>query len=239
MKDPQSAQEALLGARTITASLQPPPLSLPPSPAPVSTSISPQFPKSSKKYRTAWQWGGEGAQSGTEEQGPWFSTPDPPANPGKTVSPQISNRTRLSHVTFIHILYFGIFQRRTGRDRVGQRLRQEGEGGLAPHFLLSGRRRGSSFTCALLPQTQKGSILLQLLLFSRSVMSDSLQPHGLKPNRLLCPWNFPGKNTGMGSHFPLQGREKYNSQTVEFTLLKYIIQWLVVYLQSCANIITI
>ena len=29
MKDPQSTQEALLGARTITASLQPPPLSLP------------------------------------------------------------------------------------------------------------------------------------------------------------------------------------------------------------------
>ena len=26
-----------------------------------------------------------------------------------------------------------------------------------------------------------------------SVMSDSLQPHGLKPTRLLCPWNFPGK----------------------------------------------
>ena len=29
------------------------------------------------------------------------------------------------------------------------------------------------------------------------VLSDSLQPHGLKPSRLLCPWNFPGKNTGM------------------------------------------
>ena len=68
-----------------------------------------------------------------EEQGPQFSKPDPPANPGKAVSPKLSNRTRLSHCTFIHILYFGIFQR-TGRDRVGQRLRQEGEGGLAPHF---------------------------------------------------------------------------------------------------------
>ena len=31
---------------------------------------------------------------------------------------------------------------------------------------------------------------------SRSVMSDSLQPHGLSPERLLCPWDFPGKNTG-------------------------------------------
>ena len=36
-------------------------------------------------------------------------------------------------------------------------------------------------------------------------MSDSLQPHGLQPTRLLCPWDFPGKNTGVGSHFLLQG----------------------------------
>ena len=36
-----------------------------------------------------------------------------------------------------------------------------------------------------------------------SVMSNSLQPHGLQPARLLCPWNFPGKNTGMGCRFLL------------------------------------
>ena len=38
-----------------------------------------------------------------------------------------------------------------------------------------------------------------------SVMSDSLRPHGLQPFRLLCPWDFPGKNTGVGCHFLLQG----------------------------------
>ena len=38
-----------------------------------------------------------------------------------------------------------------------------------------------------------------------SVMSDSLWPHGLQPERLLCPPNFPGKNTGVGGHFLLQG----------------------------------
>ena len=27
-------------------------------------------------------------------------------------------------------------------------------------------------------------------------MYNSLQSHGLQPTRLLCPWNFPGKNTG-------------------------------------------
>ena len=36
-------------------------------------------------------------------------------------------------------------------------------------------------------------------------MSNSLWPHGLKPSRLLSPWGFPGKNTGVGWHFILQG----------------------------------
>ena len=42
-------------------------------------------------------------------------------------------------------------------------------------------------------------------MLSCSVMSDSLQPHELQPFRLLYPWNFPGKNTGGGCHFLLQG----------------------------------
>ena len=36
-------------------------------------------------------------------------------------------------------------------------------------------------------------------------ISNSLQPPGLYPTRLLCPWNFLGKNTGMDCHFLLQG----------------------------------
>ena len=38
-----------------------------------------------------------------------------------------------------------------------------------------------------------------------SVVSDSLQPHGLQPARLLCPWNSPGKNIGLGNYSLLQG----------------------------------
>ena len=34
---------------------------------------------------------------------------------------------------------------------------------------------------------------------SHSAMSDSLQPHGLQPTRLLHPWDFPGKSTGVGN----------------------------------------
>ena len=43
------------------------------------------------------------------------------------------------------------------------------------------------------------------VLISCSVRSDSLQPHGPSPARLLCPWYFPGKNTEVGCHFFLQG----------------------------------
>ena len=32
-----------------------------------------------------------------------------------------------------------------------------------------------------------------------------LRPHGLSPARLLCLWDFPGKNTGVGCHFLIQG----------------------------------
>ena len=46
---------------------------------------------------------------------------------------------------------------------------------------------------------------MYVYMFSHSVVSDSLWPRGLVPARLLCPWNFSGKNTGVGCHFLLQG----------------------------------
>ena len=35
-------------------------------------------------------------------------------------------------------------------------------------------------------------------------MSDSGRPHRQQPSRLSCPWDSPGKNTGVGCHFLLQ-----------------------------------
>ena len=32
-----------------------------------------------------------------------------------------------------------------------------------------------------------------------------LQPHGTVALQALCPWNFPGKNTGLGLPFPTLG----------------------------------
>ena len=59
--------------------------------------------------------------------------------------------------------------------------------------------------------------------WSRSVMSNSSQPHGLQPTRLLRPWDFPGKSTGVGCHcllhitLPMIYQKKLN--------LKQIIRW--------------
>ena len=42
------------------------------------------------------------------------------------------------------------------------------------------------------------------------------RPHGLSPIRLLCPWDFPGKNTGVDCQFLLQGTfltQGLNTQT--------------------------
>ena len=35
-------------------------------------------------------------------------------------------------------------------------------------------------------------------------MSDSVRPHRWQPIRLPCPWDSPGKNTGVGCHFLLR-----------------------------------
>ena len=50
-------------------------------------------------------------------------------------------------------------------------------------------------------------LLSHVYIFMSSVVSTSLtqRPHGLQPARLLCPRDFPGKNTGGGCHFLLQG----------------------------------
>ena len=70
--------------------------------------------------------------------------------------------------------------------------------------------------CMSIPALKIGSSarFLQILsCVSRSVVSDSLRPHGLWPTRLLCPWNSPGRNTGVGSHSLLQDVFQPRNQT--------------------------
>ena len=49
-------------------------------------------------------------------------------------------------------------------------------------------------------------LLVVIIMYAQVTEScPTLQLHGLQPARLLCPQNFPGKNTGVGCHFLLQG----------------------------------
>ena len=59
--------------------------------------------------------------------------------------------------------------------------------------------------------------------WSCSVVSDSSRPHGLQPTRLLRPWDFPGKSTGVGCYcllclFTLIYLKEYRSQGQGFSL---------------------
>ena len=60
------------------------------------------------------------------------------------------------------------------------------------------------FLSANLPGPTK-IFLNNICVLSHSVVSDFLWPHGQQPARVLCPWDSPGKNTGMGCHALFQG----------------------------------
>ena len=47
-------------------------------------------------------------------------------------------------------------------------------------------------------------MLVYLCVLSHFGHVNSLQAHGLWPSRLLCPWDSPGKNTGVGCQALLQ-----------------------------------
>ena len=74
-----------------------------------------------------------------------------------------------------------------------------------------------------------------------SVVSDSSRLHGLQPTRLLCPcpWDFPGKSTGLGCHCLLQLiyatllKKKYQIYNVALT------QWIFLFLKMFLKKITV
>ena len=58
---------------------------------------------------------------------------------------------------------------------------------------------------------------------------DSSLPHGLQPTRLLHPWDFPGKSTGVGCHYLLRTvvpfRLKSCSRHIRWTLYLRYSKW--------------
>ena len=60
-------------------------------------------------------------------------------------------------------------------------------------------------------------------------MTDSLRPHGLQPTRLLHPWAFPGKSTGVSWHFLLL---KYYQEVVFKKNMKSTVSFMISHTQS-------
>ena len=59
-----------------------------------------------------------------------------------------------------------------------------------------------------------------------SVVSDCLQPHGLQPARLLHPRDSPGKKTGVGCHFLVQGIFPTQGSNAGLLPRRQILSWL-------------
>ena len=69
----------------------------------------------------------------------------------------------------------------------------------------SQKHQSICLSCLTVPYSYYDFPFNFLLLYVCSVISDSLRPHELWPTKLLCLCNFPGKNTGVGCYFLLQG----------------------------------
>ena len=60
-------------------------------------------------------------------------------------------------------------------------------------------------------------------------MSDSVQPHRQQPTRLPCPWDSPGKNTGVGCHFLFQCMKVKSESEVVQSCLTLATPWTAAY----------
>jgi len=57
---------------------------------------------------------------------------------------------------------------------------------------------------------------------SEVAQSCPTQPYGLQPTRLFCPWDFPGKSTGLGCHCLLHTGEEQSAILVSPERMKLL-----------------
>ena len=72
---------------------------------------------------------------------------------------------------------------------------------IAQGLMLIDKKANSQDSFLIMWAFSQYTLLLLLLLLSRF---SHVQPHRRQPTRLPCPWDSPGKNTGVGCHFLLQ-----------------------------------
>ena len=85
--------------------------------------------------------------------------------------------------------------------------------------------RISTYTFWRVHKTWNHSSCLNLSV-SHSVVPNSLRPHRLQPTSLLSPWDFPGKDTGVGCRFLLQGIFPTQGSNLRLLHCRQILYWL-------------
>ena len=57
---------------------------------------------------------------------------------------------------------------------------------------------------AITDEYNRTNVIMCVCELHRSVVSDCLETHRLHPASLFCPWDSPGKNTGVSCHFLIE-----------------------------------
>ena len=71
-------------------------------------------------------------------------------------------------------------------------------------LFLGGKFLEKTFTMFKWNHSEENHLLCYCCCWVTSVVSNSVWPHRRQPTRLPHPWDYPGKNTGVGCHFLLQ-----------------------------------
>ena len=99
---------------------------------------------------------------------------------------------------YLFNLYTEYIMQNAGLDEAQARIKIPGRN-------INNLRYADDTTLMAESEEELKSLLMKVKCVSHPIVSNSLQPHGLYSTRILCPWNFPGKNTGVGCRFLLQG----------------------------------
>ena len=74
-----------------------------------------------------------------------------------------------------------------------------------PYYLSAFKNAQKTKSLFYITTTETSDMKIKSVTWLVAQSCRTLWPHGLEPARLLCPWNSPGKNTGLCSHSLPQG----------------------------------
>ena len=104
------------------------------------------------------------------------------------------------HLSIYFYLLTILIQGNKTKVKVDKTCKKDDHHFIIPIINITKRKRDED----LLLLEGRGKSYLYICVCSFAQSCPTLLSHGLQPTRLLCPWNSPGKNTGVGRHTLLQ-----------------------------------